>query len=267
MSEVKLSPGSGYVGECDEDLGFSFVKPPTHERTCAAIAGPVEELAAHRLFVSIATAPPVVWLTPVLPVRHRFFAGSDVLLLDDTNFPDDLQRILIHSSGEGSSASAEDAELGSPRVDVLLEAVDDLTAWTGLTKQALAKYLGFSYSTVMSWRRERPERPRHPRISTLLALWSAVSGAQEEFGVEDTARMIWATGATDEGLPAVSADDLATWLVNEASEANLSEFLSEDGFEAGTAEVPAEDQLAMAEGRLHQSLERHSRTSYLKGGR
>jgi len=90
-----------------------------------------------------------------------------VLHLDDVNFPVELRRLLVGAAGHILGVPSDEADLGAPKVDVLLGAVDDLTAWAGMTKQGLAKYVGVSYSTVLSWRREKPARPRHRRIPTL----------------------------------------------------------------------------------------------------
>lgn len=90
-----------------------------------------------------------------------------MLHLDDVNFPVELRRLLVGAAGHILGVPSDEADLGAPKVDVLLGAVDDLTAWAGMTKQGLAKYVGVSYSTVLSWRREKPARPRHRRIPTL----------------------------------------------------------------------------------------------------
>lgn len=253
MSELQVTRSS-----ISQDLEDDFITPyfswPRVERTCAPISGPVEEAAQLRFHHPARTF--VQWHEfRTLAVVDRFMVGSVVLHLDDENFPVELQRMLTESVGDLLSLTGRSDDLGAPKIDVLLEAVENLTAWTAMTKQALSKYVGISYSTVLSWRRERPSRPRHRNIPTLLTLWSAVSGAQEEFGVEDAARMVWAAGKTDTGMPAIPASELATWLVQETSEASLADFLTDDGYVAGTAPVPDVQELAEAEGRLHTALE------------
>jgi hypothetical protein len=94
-----------------------------------------------------------------------------------------------------------------------------------------------------------------------------VSGAQEEFGAEDAARMVWAAGRTDPGVPGIPANDLANWLVQETSEANLADFLAGDEYVAGTAPVPDVQELADAEGRLHAALEVRQAQSDQSAGR
>lgn len=253
-----------------EDLEDDFVAPyfswPRVERTCAAIYGPVDEAAQLRVRQP---SPTEVEWKPVraLSVVDRFLVGNIVLRLDDENFPVELQRMLSGTMHNLLGLGRSDADLGAPKVDVLLGAVEDLTVWTGMTKQALSKYVGVSYSTVLSWRRERPSRPRHAHIPTLLALWSAVSGAQEEFGAEDAVRMVWAAGKTLDGLPAFPAEELANWIVDQTTEANLSDFLSDDGYVAGTAPVPDVEELAVAEGQLHAALEAPRAESDHRAGR
>lgn len=256
MSQLQLPLPSVSTDDLEAD---DFVAPyfqwPHVVRTSAAIAGAVDEVAQLRTYVSRTTLPHSWDPIRVLSVLDRFCVGPIVLRLDDANFQSDLRPLLRGAAGDIFATTSDEAELGAPKVDVLLGAVEDLTRWTGMTKHALSKYLGVSYSTVLSWRREKPERPRHGRIPTLLALWSAVSGAQEEFGADDTARMVWAAGRSEGGLPAIPADELATWLIDETSEANLSEFLTDDGYQAGAAPTPDVEELTAAEGRLHANLE------------
>lgn len=256
MSQLRSSRSFLTSDEFDDDLAVEYLGWPRVERTCAAIAGPVEEAARLHIYVSHTKVPSAWTAIRAVPVVDRFSAGTFVLHLTDENFSVELERMsLVAGSGAVGTAS-DQSELGSPKVDVLLGAVNDLSEWTGMTKQALSKYLGVSYSTVLSWRRERPERPRHPGIPAVLALWAAISGAREEFGVEDAARMVWASGKSADGLPALGVDELAAWLVEKSSEANLSEFLAEDGYVAGSAPPLNVDELAAAEGELHVALER-----------
>lgn len=265
MSQLQLRRPAVSPDDLDtDDFAAPYFRWPRVERTCAAIAGAVDDAANVRVYVPHTTPPPAA--SP-LRVVTRFRAGTEVLHLDDVNFPMELRRLLVEAAGSVVSVASDEADLGAPKVDVLLGAVEDLTAWTGLTKQKLAKYVGVSYSTILSWRREKPVHPRHPRIPTLLTLWSAVSGALEEFGVEDAARMVWAAGKTGDGQPAIPADDLAAWLIDETSEANLSEFLTEDGYEAGTAPVADVEELTAAEGRLHAALEAPHVESDARAGR
>ena len=255
MNQLQLPRPPVLPDDIEDDFVAPYFRWPRVERTCAAIAGPVDEAAHLRMHVP-RTTPPQSWKQMrVVPVIDEFSPGTVVLLLNDANFPVELGQLLVAAEANIVGIASDESGLGAPKVDVLLGAVDDLTVWTGMTKQALSKYLGVSYSTVLSWRREKPERPRHRRIPTLLVLWSAVSGAQEEFGVEDAARMVWAAGKTEAGMPAIPADELADWLIDETSEANLPEFLSDDGYVAGTAVIPNIAQLTAAEERLHAALE------------
>ena len=255
MSQIRTRSASTSSGELEDEFVAPYFKWPHVDRTFAPISESLNE-AARLHFNPPHTTVPRAWKgMQVVSVVDKLYEGSFVLDLDDENFSDELGRMLSAGARELVVGTTDEVELGAPRIHVLLAAVDDLTAWTGMTKQSLSEFLGVSYSTVLSWRRERPERPRHQCIPTLLTLWSAVSGAQEEFGAEETARMVWAAGRTDAGLPAIPADELATKLLDETSEANLSEFLSDDGYGAGTAPVPDVQLLTAAEEQLHASLE------------
>ncbi len=150
------------------------------------------------------------------------------------------------------------AEPGSPNAAVLLSAIKDLTAWMNLNQQQTATYLGISPQTVMAWRRERPKRPRHPQIPTLLRLWAAVSGAIEELGSTETLQLIWGSGSqTVRGVPNLAPDDLAEVLIDRADQASIARFDVDDGYTPATAEpVPAED-IEAGELDLSRALTEH----------
>jgi hypothetical protein len=255
MTQLQLSRSSAAPEnfDHDDDLASEYFRWRPTERTRAAIASALDEASRLPVHVARTTSPPSV-PSRVHPVIEKFVTSAIILHLDDANFLGELGRLLLAKSlpvlGEASNA-----DLGAPKVGVLLGAVEDLTEWTGMTKQALSKYLGVSYSTVLSWRREQPSRPRHRRIPTLLALWSAVSGTREQFGAEEAARMVWAAGRTDAGAPAIPADELANWLVVQTSESNLADFLQDDGYVPGSAQLPDIEALAEAEARLHATLD------------
>jgi hypothetical protein len=232
----------------ENDFGTTYFRWPRTERTCAAITGTVDVIGRIQFKVPRTTSPSLPRMS--LAVYEQFVAGTEVLDLHEVSFTEKLGVLL-----KGWAPADADADLGAPNVDVLLGAFSDLTSWLGVTKQNLARYLQISPSTVMAWRRERPAYPRHRSISTLLTLWSAVSGARDEFGAEQAVLMAWSSGRrTDAGVPALPASALADWLIKETSEANLADFLNDDGYQPGTAPLPTVEDLTAAEAGLHSTL-------------
>ncbi|MEP9362942.1 hypothetical protein ABLE68_08260 [Nocardioides sp. CN2-186] len=164
-------------------------------------------------------------------------AGLDLDYVSDTNSGADIA-----------------SEVGAPSSALLVEAVAQLRSWLSMRQQDLATYLRISNSTIMSWKREAPQYPRHPNIPALLSLWSALASARAELGDAATSQLVWNSG-TDNGAPAVPADDLIELLIGAATAASDAAWLEDDGYVPGQTPLPAADHYLENETALSEHLD------------
>lgn len=148
---------------------------------------------------------------------------------------------------------AENTEVGAPSTTLLVEAIDQLRAWLPIQQQDLARYVGISPSTIMSWKREAPRFPRHRSIPALLALRAAVVAARAEVGQEAAIGLIWARGEKA-GAPTVRPAELAETLLAAATEASNTAWLEDDGYVPGQSVVPSAEDLLEGETMLAEGL-------------
>lgn len=156
-------------------------------------------------------------------------------------------------------AAQESAEPGSPSAAVLLRGVEELIAALSVTQKRLATFLGISPSTVMAWKRDLTVHPRHAQIPTLLRLWAAVAGAQEELGTDETLHVIYASPSRPLGEHA-DAEALAEALIVAVQASSLAAFETDDGYDSTSAPPLTLAELEAGERELRTAL-----NQYLEG--
>ncbi len=97
-----------------------------------------------------------------------------------------------------------------------------------------------------------------PQIPTLFRLCAAVSMAREEFGEEETSRLIRSSPHRP-GAPGADADALSTLLIRESQVASLAAFTLDDGYDSATAPPTPIAELEAGERELSAALSRHHR--------
>lgn len=168
---------------------------------------------------------------------------------------------LLEDVKDGVAAAAAPLP-GAPSAVLLVSAAAELGSWLSLTQQQVMYLVGMSPSTVMAWKREPATHPRQKNIPILIRLWAAVSGARQQFGPDETLRMVWRHVDTPgEKTDGVLADQLANDLINETEAASQAELALDDGYDPEAPLLVDVEELEAGELELSAVL-----TQYLEKG-
>jgi len=142
---------------------------------------------------------------------------------------------------------------------LLLREFTELTVRLALSKDQLSGFLQISPATVRAWTRNRTGYYwESPQVSTLFRLCAAVASAREEFGEEETSRLIRSSPHRP-GAPGANADALSTLLIRECQVASVAAFTLDDGYVSATAPPTPIAELEAGERELSVALSRHHR--------
>jgi len=142
---------------------------------------------------------------------------------------------------------------------LLLRESTDLTVRLALSKKQLAGFLQISPATVRGWRRDRTGYYwESPQVPSLFRLCAAVASAREEFGEEETSRLIRSSPHRP-GAPGADANALSTLLIRECQVASVAAFTLDDGYDSATAPSNPIAELEAGERELSAALSRHLR--------
>jgi len=142
---------------------------------------------------------------------------------------------------------------------LLLREFTELTGHLALSKNQLAGFLQISPGTVRGWRRDRTgyygESPQVPRLFRLCA---AVASAREEFGEQETSRLIQSSPHRP-GAPGADATALSVLLIRKCQVTSVAAFTLDDGYDSATAPPTPIAEFEAGERELSAALSRHLR--------
>ncbi len=142
---------------------------------------------------------------------------------------------------------------------LLLREFTDLTVRLALSKDQMAGFLQISPATVRAWRRNRTGYYwASPQVPSLFRLCAAVSMAREEFGVQETSRLIRSSPHRP-GAPKADADALSKVLIRATRVARVAAFTLDDGYDSASAPPTPIAELEAGERELSAALTRHHR--------
>lgn len=142
---------------------------------------------------------------------------------------------------------------------LLLREFTALTDHLGLSTDQLAGYLQISPATVRAWKRNRTGYYWcSPQVPRLFRLCAAVAMAREEFGVQETNRLIESSPHRP-GAPQADADALSTVLIRATQVACVAAFTLDDGYDSATAPPTPIAELEAGERELSAALSHHHR--------
>lgn len=143
--------------------------------------------------------------------------------------------------------------LHAPSELISLKAFNELQQWMSMTQKQLAKVLGISTSTVMSWKRDAKVQPRHPGIPSLIRLWAAMAAAREELGETKTRQLLWGWHGSMPFKTRLDPEETANRLMEAAEESSRKALNETSGYSTAAKERVVLEDLELAE------LERHSK--------
>lgn len=218
-------------------------------QTAAPVGSRIEEIARIVSVEDLTDAPDL-----------RVLTLQDMLTADEWMPKREISPLVAGPSAEDPSEQVLEVatEAGAPTAALLLAALRELRTWMLLSQEQICQYLSISPSTVMAWKRERDIHPRHPQMSSLLRLWAAVAGAQEEFGEEGMQRLV-GPHRTHDGHFMMPPAELATLLLDAADEAGMAALVS-DEYDPEAPLRPSVAEIEAGERELSDSL-----TKYLEG--